>query len=196
MQFRPIERNIEVSGRAIGFMTAGFRIRPSLGLRYLERFGLTRPGPDGKPALDPDGWYSQEAWLKCFEAVYAEIGPNTTFEIGRQLGGNYPIPPDLDGLAAAFRWLDLGFHFAHRKGGKPMCDPNTRAMTEGIGHYGCRVDGPRRIVSVCDNPYPCELDRGIEQGLASRFERAARVDHDAGECRSQGGARCTYVVTW
>jgi len=196
MPFRPLEPNIEVSGRAITFMATAFRIRPSLGVRYLERFGLTRPGPDGKPALDADGWYSQESWLRCFEAIYQEVGPNTTYEIGRQLGGNYPIPPDVKDLAGAFRWLDLGYHLAHRKLGKPMFDPNTGAITDGIGHYTCRDGGARRIVSVCDNPYPCELDRGIEQGLATRFQPQARVEHDAGACRTQGGASCTYVIIW
>src|SRR5262245_17150189 len=93
MQFRPIEPNIEVFGHALSFTVSGFRLLPSIGLRYLQKFGLTRNGADGKPSLDLEGWYPQSQWLKCFEAIYQEVGPSTTGEMGRQLGLGYPLPP-------------------------------------------------------------------------------------------------------
>jgi hypothetical protein len=59
------------------------------------------------------------------------------------------------------------------------------------------VPGERKIVSVCENPYPCEFDRGILMGFAMRFEKLARVLHDdRAACRRAGGKSCTYTVAW
>ncbi len=196
MQFRAFEPGVEVVGHALSFTMSGFRITPSVGMRYLQRFGLTRAGADGKPQLVLEDWYPHEKWLACFEAIYRDIGANITFEIGRQLGANYPIPPDIADVHAAIRWLDCGYHLAHRKNGRPMLDPNTNRMVEGIGHYGYRREGERHVVSVCENPYPCELDLGIETGLAARFAPKVAVTHAEGECRKRGGDRCTYDLRW
>src|SRR6185369_17338826 len=112
MQFRAIQPNIEVFGHALSFTISGFRLLPSVGLRYLQRFGLAQRGPDGKPTLDLEAWYSQAKWLQCFEAIYQEVGPNTTMEMGRQLGLGYPLPPNMRELHAALAWLDPGYHLA------------------------------------------------------------------------------------
>jgi hypothetical protein len=86
----------------------------------------------------------------------------------------------------------------HRKNGIALFDPATGKMLEGIGHYGySRVHGERRILSVCDTPYPCALDRGILTGVAIRFNSRAIVAHYPElPCRKQADPNCTYLITW
>ena len=101
MQFRGIQPNLEVFGQALAFTISGFRLLPSVGLRYLHRFGLAQLGPDGKPTIDLNAWYPQDKWIKCFEAIGREVGPNTTMEMGRQLGLGYPLPPQVRDVQGA-----------------------------------------------------------------------------------------------
>jgi hypothetical protein len=77
-----------------------------------------------------------------------------------------------------------------------MFSLETGAMLEGIGHYGY-APGEREIISVCNTPYPCDLDRGILTAMARAYEPNCRVAHDDSRpCRKRGADSCTYVVTW
>lgn len=82
--------------------------------------------------------------------------------------------------------------------GEPMFNPASGAMAEGIGHYGYEhVAGQNKLVSVCENPYPCAFDLGILTVMAERFESSARVAHDGAQpCRKRGANSCTYSITW
>ena len=39
-----------------------------------------------------------------------------------------------------------------------------------VGSYDFQSTGPRSAKMVCRNPYPCELDRGIIEAMATRFK--------------------------
>ncbi len=68
-----------------------------------------------------------------------------------------------------------------------------------IGHYRCEPAGPTAARILCDNPYPCEFDRGIIQAMARRFAggRSVSVRHDESHtCRNQDSESCAHVVTW
>jgi hypothetical protein len=192
MQFKPLQPNVEINGHALSFTVAGFRLLPSVGLRFLEKYGLV----DARnPRFDSEAWYPQEKWLRCFEAICNEVGTSTMTSIGRELGKRYPLPPPVTDLHGALQWLDAGFHLAHRKLGKPMFDAATGRMMEGIGHYGYERLGEREARSECDNPYPCDFDIGILTGLAERFAARARVVHAGSGCRKHG-ASCSYLIRW
>ena len=79
-----------------------------------------------------------------------------------------------------------------------MFDPATGQKLSGIGNYGYTpVPRERRIISVCENPYPCDFDRGILTTLAAKFERASRVTHDdSAPCRKNGADSCKYIIAW
>jgi hypothetical protein len=198
MQFKPFEPGIEVRGIGLQWVVGGFRILPEMGLRYLARYGLTTRGADGKPVLDVEGWYSQEAWLACFEAIDRQVGPSVMTDIGRYVGENAPTPPGLRDVDSSLRSLDVTYHMFHRKRGVPMFDEESGRMLEGIGHYGYeRRAGKCEITCVCENPYPCNFDLGIVQGFVARFDPRAHVEHlDRAPCRKHRGESCTYVVTW
>ena len=72
-----------------------------------------------------------------------------------------------------------------------------RTMLDGIGHYACEIQpGGSSAHVTCDNPYPCDLDRGIIAGFAARFEPAVAVSHATSACRTKGDGACVYLVQW
>jgi hypothetical protein len=198
MQFKPFEPGIEILGHGVSFIVAGFKMSPSIGLRFLVKHGVIPPGRDGKPVLELNVWYSQAKWLKAFEDIASTVGKNVLFEIGRRLGLEAWAPDQMKDVPSALQFLDIGYHSYHRRFGEVMFDAKTGRMLEGIGHIGCRpVPGERRIISVCENPYPCRFDLGLLTGLAARFQAGARVDHDdKAPCRDNGADSCTYIISW
>ncbi len=94
--------------------------------------------------------------------------------------------------------MDIAYHLNHRKNGAPMFDPATGTMLDGIGHYKTEfLEKERRAIVVCEEPYPCEFDRGLVAALAARFEPMAKTAHDNdAPCRKKGESSCTYVVSW
>lgn len=105
------------------------------------------------------------------------------------------IGTDPDPVALQTHWVPMDMH--HRKDGVVMFDPATSTMLDGIGHYRCEVqEGGTSATMTCDNPYPCDLDRGILAGFAARFEPAVSVSHSSAGCRKKGENACVYLVEW
>jgi hypothetical protein len=69
-----------------------------------------------------------------------------------------------------------------------------------IGRYGFKGTGERSATMVCQNPYPCDFDRGIIEAMAKRFrtlQSVVKVVHDDRQaCRKRAGESCTYHVAW
>ena len=67
-------------------------------------------------------------------------------------------------------------------------------ITRAVGSYRSRA--LRSVIVVrCDAPVPCDLDRGLLQGLVRRISAAAWVEHDdRGPCRTRGDQSCNFLV--
>jgi hypothetical protein len=103
----------------------------------------------------------------------------------------------LHDVEGALRSIEVAYHMNHGRRGEPLIDHATGLMKEGIGHYRVRRDGERQLVIECENPYPCDLDRGIVETVAKRFQPDATVVHAAkAPCRKQGANACALVVEW
>jgi hypothetical protein len=201
MQFKAFEPNIEVYGSSIDAIVEGFALFPQIGLEKLVEHGIgeMRKGSGGKQEyyINREAWYSQANWLKAFESIASSIGVQVLFKIGKNVPKHAVFPPQVKDIHAALQSLDVAYHMNHRKAGQAMFNADTGRMLEGIGHYKYEKGGkPKEIVMVCENPYPCDLDRGIIQALANRFEGHAKVAHDTGPCRKKGENSCRYHVTW
>jgi hypothetical protein len=94
--------------------------------------------------------------------------------------------------------MDVGYHMNYRLNGKPMFDPATGSIVEGIGHYRVTdlVKGKREAVMTSDAVVPCPFDRGLIYAFAAKFSPKAKADHMSGPCRMKGGKACSYKVTW
>ena len=197
MQFKPFEPGIEVNGQTVYTIVDGFRLFRRLASAVLDQEGIGRMRSDGDLILDRAGWYPQRAWLRAFARIADEAGSGALFAIGRQIPENAQFPPSVVDIHTAIQSIDVAYHLNHRKRGEIMFDPNTGVKLDGIGSYGYRRVGDSQIVCECNNPYPCDFDRGIVTTMARRFEPHAVVEHDNSRpCRKHGGESCTYVIKW
>jgi len=198
MQFRQFEKDIEVNGQTVYAIIDGFKLLKSIAYKCLTDVGIGTVEKDGTVRINPSAWYSQEAWLKAFESISKGIGNTVLYQIGLTIPKNAKFPPWVADIDSAIKSIDIAYHMNHRKHGKEMFDTVTGRMTEGIGHYGYqRVEGQNMIISVCENPYPCDFDRGILTFMATKFQPQAEVKHDDSKpCRKKGQDSCTYIIVW
>jgi len=197
MQFKPFEPDLEVYGASIDAIVDAFKLFPSVALKRLANYGIgSARGKD--VVINRDAWYPLGNWLSAYESFANEVGPRALFQIGQHIPKHAPFPPTITDVHSAVVGLDVAYHMNHRKGGKIMFDPATGQKATGIGNYGYTpVPRERRIISVCENPYPCDFDRGILTTLAAKFERTSRVSHDdSAPCRKNGADSCKYIIAW
>jgi hypothetical protein len=198
MQFKPFEPGIEVSGDSLGAILDGFKKYPSIAMKYLAKFGLVKNQNGKTPAIDRTGWYPLEGWLSAYEGIAKEVGINSLYNIGKGIPENAAFPPHVKDVHSGLASINVAYHMNHRKNGVIMFNPETGAMIDGIGHYGYEpVPHENKVVCVCENPYPCDFDRGLVTAMAARFEPNAKTAHDNdAPCRKKGADSCTYVVWW
>ena len=197
MQFKPFEPGIDVYGSSLDAIVDAFKLFPSIALKRLVSHGIGNVNARGEVVIDKEGWYPQSSWLAAFEGFAATVGTRALFQIGQNVPKHAIFPPAVNDIFRGIASIDVAYHMNHRKNGKPMFDPSTGQKTKGIGRYAMMEEGNRKIVSVCENPYPCDFDRGILTAIAVRFERTARVTHDdRAACRKSGMDSCTYQITW
>ncbi|MBI4957705.1 MAG: hypothetical protein HY908_37205 [Myxococcales bacterium] len=197
MQFKPFEAGVEVNGQTVYAIVDGFKMFKRIPSQILLAEGIGQLGANDVVQIDPLAWYSQAAWLRAFERIAKEVGTIHLYAIGAKIPENAKFPPSVTDVATAIQAIDVAYHMNHRAGGRVLFDAVTGRMYEGIGHYGFAQPGPRHIVSRCENPYPCDFDRGIITTMARRFEKTALIEHDDSQpCRQRGDDSCTYSVTW
>jgi hypothetical protein len=190
-----IDRSVEVSGASIGAMLDAFAQYPSIVSKYLQQFGLVS---GNKTQIDRTNWYPLDKWLAVHGAIAKDVGLNSLYTIGKKVPEHVDLPPQVTDIRSVFGSLNVAYHVSHRKDGKLMFDPATGIMTEGIGNVTCELaNNEQKLTLKFENPYPCEFDRGLIHGFATRFEPTARVLHDNGApCRKKGASSCTYIVSW
>ena len=198
MHLKEFPKDIQVLGAAVYNIVEGFGPFGILASRILIDAGIGKPDPGtGMVQLDKDAWYSCEAYLRTYARIEQELGSTVVYKAGLTIPRNAVFPPQIQDIESALRSIDVAYHMNHGRRGRPLFDPQTGAMEEGIGHYTTHRAGERQLVTECDNPYPCALDNGIVEAMAKRFEPKAVVVHDAKKpCRKQGGATCTFNVRW
>jgi hypothetical protein len=160
--------------------------------RGLEAFGV--PWPQVLHLLDRSGirqpqaeaWYALPAYLAFMADVEEAHGRAALLAMGRAIPDTSRFPPELDALERALGLLDVAYQVNHRG--------------VAIGRYHCEWLGPRHAEMLCENPYPCDLDRGIFERLMERFGGTgpeASVSHKPGAgCRRLGAKACRFDLRW
>ncbi|MBF0544973.1 MAG: hypothetical protein HQM08_11090 [Candidatus Riflebacteria bacterium] len=192
-EFKALTSGVEINGETTYSIVDGMGVFRICALEILAKYGITKP----KKGF----WYSQQAWLDSFKEISAMLGPTTLFAIGKKIPANAIFPPSIDNIDKALQAIDVAYHMNHRLTGVVMFNPGTGKMLEGIGHYQYNKIGDNKVKMFCDNPYPCEFDRGIIEAMAQKFKSetsssAVTVHDDSCPCRRKGGDSCTYHVTW
>lgn len=188
-QYVAFRGGVEILGQTVVCVLEAMGEHAPIAYKLLAKHGVR--------SVVPDGWYPQQVYLDILRRVTDEVGEYTLLGVGKKIHEYAEWPANITTIEAGLASIDVAYHLNHRVNGEVMFDPKTGAMKEGIGHYGYRQDGPRRSVMVCENPFPCDFDRGIILGVGRKFKPFVDVVEDASEpCRKRGGASCTYVVKW
>lgn len=198
VMFEAFEEGIQVNGTTILSIADALNRLKFLVDRYFTRVGLpTRTEIEKRK----DDWFPQQKWLEAFKLIYQNIGNLTLQKIGRKIPENAVLPPEIDNVEKSLSAIDVAYHMNHRnKKGEVLFDPTREdnPMLEGIGHYHYEKPTDDNVAILnCDNPYPCDFDKGIIMSMALRFAETAKVAHDDTKpCRKEGANSCTYTVAW
>ena len=137
--------------------------------------------------LDPNRWYPQQGVLSAFRTIFEKVGPSTLQMIGHKIPTNAQFPPSIHTITEALRSIEVAYRMNHRGLG-----PTVAYKYEPVSERSARM--------VCENPYPCEMDLGLVEGMAERFRPKdslrIQVTHAPGDCRRRQAERCTYTVHW
>ena len=139
----------------------------------------------GIEQLDPDGWYSGQAFLDAFKIVAEQIGENTVHMIGKVTPSTALWPPEISTVEQALASINVAYHMNHRNGE--------------IGNYVVQSVSANRAEIFVDCPYPCAFDMGLLEATVERFVDNAIVfvrHDDSGKCRAKGDEYCRYIVEW
>jgi hypothetical protein len=179
-QFKAIDPNVEVTGESVQAVVGGMGAFKQAALKILAEHGITN--------IEAGTWHKQQAWLDAFKTIAEKVGNSTLYTIGLKIPENAIFPPAIDSLGKALAMIDTAYHMNHRNGE--------------IGSFRFQRTGEKSVTMVCDNPYPCDFDRGIIMAFCNRFPPKgsvikAKVIHDDSQpCRKRGADSCTYQVTW
>ncbi|HEX4386711.1 MAG TPA: hypothetical protein VH083_27340 [Myxococcales bacterium] len=189
--------DIQVLGAAVNNIIEGLGAFRLLASHILNDVGIGSLDESGNFHLDKQAWYSFGAYLRAYSRMERELGPTIIYSAGLTIPRNAIFPKGIDSLETGLRSIDVAYHMNHGRHGEALFDAATGQMKNGIGHYHARRATDRRFELICENPYPCDLDRGIVEAMARRFEPSAMVFHDTKSlCRKLGGESCTFHVEW
>lgn len=175
-QFQAFANGVEVNGQTVLTIVKGMEHFEKKALQILADNGIENPR-SGE-------WYCQQSWLDAFKQISETIGPYALYCIGTKIPENAQFPPDIDSFEKALEAIDIAYHMNHR-GGE-------------IGNYNFHKSPDGSLHFTCNNPYPCEFDRGIIERMAKKFTNDRRhivVKHDDSvPCRDKGADSCTYHI--
>ncbi|MEN8904960.1 MAG: hypothetical protein ABF289_03275 [Clostridiales bacterium] len=177
-QFVALKTGVEVNGETVLSIVNGVGIFKKQALEILKRNGIENP--------KAGEWHSQQSWLNAFKEISEKIGSKSLFSIGKAIPENANFPPNIDTIQKALTSIDMAYHMNHRNGD--------------IGNYKFVEVNENEAKIICDNPYPCDFDRGIIESMAKKFKPEDSimtfVEHENGSCRKNGEDSCTYIITW
>jgi hypothetical protein len=180
--YEAFDGDVEVHGRTILAVADDALSRFSDAYRETAFDALAANGIDDPSA---DEWYPQQAWLNTFEVIAAELEPHILDRLGEQIPDVAEWPTTPSSVEEGLRSIDEAYRRNHRGGD--------------IGFYRFESTGEQRGEVICENPYPCEFDRGLIRAVARRYapvESFVFVEERGDRCRRRGDDACTYSVSW
>ncbi|MBF0545303.1 MAG: hypothetical protein HQM08_12765 [Candidatus Riflebacteria bacterium] len=191
-QFQAINPKVEVNGQTVLAIANSMGVMKTLGLKILKENGIADP--------IPEKWYSQQSWLNAFKQISETVGINTLNLIGKSIPENAKFPPQIDDIHKGLASIEVAFHMNHRLNGCVLFNPADGQMIDVIGHYRYKKISETMAEISCDNPYPCDFDKGIIEAMAKKFkpsDTVIEIEHSESKgCRKKNGDICVYIVSW
>ncbi|EMA41647.1 4-vinyl reductase [Halobiforma nitratireducens] len=168
-----------VIGRSpLSYVAAGESVSPFVGKQIenkLAEYGLEE--------IEPEEWYSLKIPLAMLYDMRDEYGDVRMRNMGQNVPEHVEFPPELSAVDAALHGIAEAYQQNH--------DGSE------IGFYEFEQEGPNEGVMTCENPYPCEFDKGLIRGVAKKFaDNPITVEEVGDQCRAEGGQRCEYRIDW
>lgn len=189
-EYKAFSVAVEVNGQTILSVVKGMPGYESTALKILQENGISD--------IQDDNWYPQQAWLDAFKEIASKIGVNTLRSIGAKIIESAKFPPNVNSVETALSSLDIAYHMNHRVMGKILFDPDKGVTGEGIGHYYFQKKAENEFILTCENPYPCDFDKGLLKGTVEKFikpgQKAEFLENVKAGCRKSHGQKCTYLV--
>lgn len=179
-QFEAFASGVEINGETVLSIVDGMGAFKRRAFEILSKNGINNP--------EPGKWYSQQDWLNAFKEISEKMGVTTLFSIGQKIPENANFPPQINSFETALNGIDMAYHMNHRNGE--------------IGYYKyLGLTNSKEARMHCENPYPCDFDRGIIESMVKRFKpenaTSVSVKHDEkSPCRKNGANSCEYVIFW
>jgi len=188
-------KGIEILGQSVFGLVQAFGQFKALASQLLLAEGIGRSGPDGQVVVDLDAWYPMDGYLRAFARANQQMSGSVLHQIGVSVAKYVEEAGPLKDIQTLAKILDKGYHMHHRKHGRPMWDPTTGILLEGIGHYQCRNRSDGSVEIESDIPYPCAFDKGLLFGFLRRTHTVGAILHDDSHpCRERGNRSCVYIV--
>jgi predicted hydrocarbon binding protein len=131
--------------------------------------------------VSPEGWYPLPVYVTALREIGERMGPNTLYQIGRQIVNHVALPPEIDSFEKVLASFGQAF------------DLNHRGVAPGAISYRMTSDRSASITTA--TPYPCGFDRGVIHGFFQKLlGLRVTVEHADGACKNQGAPCCTHLV--
>ena len=181
-QYEAFDPTVEVHGQTIVNVVEKALTQFSAAYRDKARDALAR---EGITDPQPDEWYPQQAWLNAFKTVAADLEPHVLDRLGEQIPAVAAWPEEIQTVEEGLQSIDDAYQRNHRG--------------SDIGYYRFEPTDQREGEVICNNPYPCEFDRGVIRAVAQRYapvDSFVFLEERGQECRREGDDKCIYTVSW
>lgn len=191
-QFIALNNKVEVNKQTVLSIVNSMEKSKDVRINILKENGIN---------TDEKEWFNQQDWLNAFKDIANKLGEMNLFLIGKAIIDNAKFPP-INNLEEGLRSIDIAYHMNHRLDDKPMFNPSTGAITEGIGHYKLTKfdDKNKTAVMLCNNPYPSKFDEGILTQVVRKFKPTGsreKIELDTTkDNRKEGKNSCTFNIKW
>jgi predicted hydrocarbon binding protein len=165
--------HLEISGDAIIPVIRAFSL-DFLSKKLLTKYQLEN--------VTKGKYYNMQKYLNLLHEVEHNM-PRMLYKIGEHIFTEAVFPPQIKTLEEALQSVDVAYYMNHNK------------QAEGeIGHYHSEKVNDDEFVMTLTNPYPCNFDQGIIQGIANKFKKKIVLRHDEDSCRQKGDSECKYFI--
>ena len=180
--YEAFDSGVEINGRvvlavvekALGKFSESYQQQA---VAALAEEGLVDPGEED--------WFPQQAWLNAFETMTSNLEPHVLDRLGEQIPTVAEWPNNFASVPEGLASIDEAYQRNHR-GGE-------------IGFYRFEQLDETLGEVQCQNPYPCQFDRGVIRGVAKQYapvDAFVFIEETGDACRREGGDICTYTVHW
>ena len=169
----------EVIGRSpLSYIAAGESVSPFVGNQVTSKLA-----DYGLEDIDPEEWYPLEIPLAMLYNMRDQYGDVRMRNMGQNIPEHVEFPPNLSEVDNALRGINEAYHQNHRG--------------SEIGFYEFQQEDSKEGIMTCENPYPCEFDKGLIKGVAKKFaNNPVTVEEIGDQCRADGDQHCEYRVEW